>query len=570
MEQLRRRLQAIDGKSYKAYKQLEDRYRFPDYTLSFDHVQGDPFALPSRLSLRVPMARAAYPPELWSTPVRRIALEDYLGRAVARAIAQVVRGNRGTGKSGAIAIACGGQQVLPRNAIVLTPDAVEARITLGLPADKRTVLAGEAREMLFGELPAVVKGGLLYTHLPAEAIAAHVRSVEDQDALRQWLAQNRLVAFVADGAVLPRLSGIDDRALASGALRFRAPDTLAWTPRLPNAGPVRGMGIPEGVTLIVGGGFHGKSTLLHALERGVYNHVLGDGRERVATEATAVKIRAEDGRALSHVDISAFIDRLPLGRDTRCFSSENASGSTSQAANIIEAMQCGTRVLLVDEDTSATNFMIRDERMQALVTQDKEPITPFLHRVRALYEQRGISSIIVMGGSGDYFEVADTIIMMDTYEPRDVTDAAHRLAGATLGEFPSTDLLPLTGASKRRPDPKTLSAARGRYDAKIDAKTLTSLFYGEHSIDLSKVEQIVEIGQTRAIGWLIHDYVRHALEAKEGLAQGLEKVFHEVSDRGLDSLTPYKVGDLAMPRLHEVAAAINRMRDTRWEFASRA
>jgi predicted ABC-class ATPase len=562
VERLRQILAAIDRQSYKVYKRLEGTYAFPGFTLSVDHVQGDPFADPSRLSVRVPMDGAGYPARLLETAVRRVALEDYLGRAVKDAIRRCVRGHRGTGHSGEMGIATSGQQVLRRNAIVVGDDHVEARITVGLPAAGRRVLAREAEAMLLHELPEVVAGGLLYPRLAAEAVETHVLSVEDQHYLRDWLASQGLVAFVADGAVLPRRSGIDDRPLESGALPFRAPDSLARVAPLPNAGAVRGMGIPEGVTLIVGGGFHGKSTLLHALERGVYEHIPGDGRERVATLATAMKLRAEDGRAVSCVDISPFIDRLPLGRDTRRFTTENASGSTSQAAGIIEAIEAGARVLLIDEDTSATNFMIRDRRMQALVSRDKEPITPFLHRVRELYREHGISTVLVMGGSGDYFEVADTVIMMDTYEPLDVTSAACRLAGSDVREALAPDLPPISPTSRRRP--QTLDASRGRREVKIAAKGRELLIYGEHAVDLSKVEQLVDSGQTRAIGWLILRYAEHHAEGSGNLVEGLQAALREVDALGLDILLPWKVGNLAMPRLLELAAAVNRMRGPTW------
>ena len=101
------------------------------------------------------------------------------------------------------------------------------------------------------------------------------------------------------------------------------------------------MGIRKGITLIVGGGYHGKSTLLKALEAGVYNHIAGDGREFVITDDTAFKLRAEDGRSITGVDISPFIKNLPNKKDTVHFSTEDASGSTSQAANLMEALESG-------------------------------------------------------------------------------------------------------------------------------------------------------------------------------------------------------------------------------------
>ena len=480
--------------------------------------------------------------------------------------ARFVKGRRGTGKSGEVGIATGGQEVLLRNAVVLTDDWIEARLTVGLPADGRTILGREAHEMLFNELPHVVEQGLLYSRQPTDRVEKHVKSAEDQSFLRHWLDESGLVAFVAEGSVLPRLSGIDERPLTQGAVKFISPDSLAYKVNLPNSGSIRGMGIPAGVTLIVGGGFHGKSTLLHALERAVQNFIPGDGRERVVTKADAVKVRAEDGRVINRVNISPFIDRLPLGRDTHCFSTDNASGSTSQAANIIEALESEARLLLIDEDTSATNFMIRDTRMQALVARDKEPITPFLHRVRELYEKCGVSSVIVMGGSGDYFEVADTVIMMDNYRAHDVSQRARSLAGSELQNFFNDIASPLsTTASSRRPGARTLDASRGRKTVKIEARDTTTLLYGRHTIDFSRVEQLADVGQTRAIGWMLHHYATHYAESMPNLVDGLQQVFDDVLKEGLDILIPYKVGNLALPRLHEVAAAINRIREHDWE-----
>jgi predicted ABC-class ATPase len=559
MDQLRTILRRIDGKGYKAYKDLEGTYDFGFFRLDVDHVQGDPFAAPSRLSAVVPATEAALPAELFSTKVRRIALEDFLGRAVKAAIGLHGRGRRGIGKSGEWGIATSGQQILARNAVLVTGAEVEARLTAGLPASGRTIRGRDAEEMLLEELPRMVRHALLHRSLDPRRLEKHIDSAEDQDHLRRLLAREGLVAFVPDGAILPRRSGIDDRPMSEGVVPFRAPDSLARTVVLPHAGPVRGMGIPQGVTLIVGGGFHGKSTLLHALERGVYDHVPGDGRERVATRASAVKIRAEDGRAIHEVDISPFIANLPLGRGTVRFSTENASGSTSQAANIIEALECGADALLIDEDTSATNFMIRDARMQRLVSDDKEPITPLLHRVRELHRQGGVSTVIVMGGSGDYLEVADTVIMLDNYRVRDVTSEALRIVGEnrTLPEAASGP--PLGISAPRRRDTRELNPVRGQKE-KIDTRGLSTLLYGRHEIDLSRVEQLVDIGQTRAIGLLIRYYAEHYAGGPAGMIEGLRRALEDVNRESLDLLTPWRSGDLALPRLYEAAAALNRLR----------
>ncbi|MDT8384770.1 MAG: ABC-ATPase domain-containing protein [Gammaproteobacteria bacterium] len=562
METLRKKLLALDGKGYKAYKAIAGLYQIADFDLSIDHVQGDPFATPSRISVRLAAGLAGFPEALWQTAVRRIALEDFIARAVQDGIRQHVKGRRGSGGSGEMHISVSGQQVLVRNAVAVNAEGVEARLTLGLPAQGRRAAGREAIAMLLEELPRVVKAALYHDSLDAERVRRHVQSIEDQDALRHWLASAGLVGFIADGSLLPRASGVDDRPLSRDALRFAAPASLARSVELPNAGPLRGLGIPRGITLIVGGGFHGKSTLLHALERGVYNHIPGDGRERVATLEDAVKVRAEDNRAIARVNISPFIDHLPFGRDTVSFSTENASGSTSQAANIIEALECGTRLLLIDEDTSATNFMIRDQRMQALVAADKEPITPLLHRVRELYEQHGVSSVIVMGGSGDYFDVADTVIMMDAYEPRDVTQQARALADPGV-QYRSPGR-PFCTPTSRRPMADVLSPARGNRAVKIDTRDTRELLYGEHRIDLSGVEQLIDSGQTRSIGLMIHYFAQHYAEEGENLLSGLRRVMADAEQQGLDVFSEYKIGNLALPRLHELAAAINRIREGHW------
>lgn len=560
MERLRALLKEIDGLGYKAYKRLAGSYQFEGCRLSIDHVQGDPFAQPSRISIHVSLAQADIPAEFWSGRIRKTAAEDFLARAVAQAIRANVKGQRGIGKSGEVRIETSGQQILVRNSLLIDSEGVEARLTVGLPAAGRAILAGDAEEIFFKELPEVVSQSLCFGNLDRDRFQRHVESAEDQECLRGLLHQNDLVAFVADHSVLPRKSGIDDRPLDENVVPFIAPESLACTLVLPNRGRVRGMGIPRGVTLIVGGGFHGKSTLLHALERGIYNHIPGDGRERVVTDPSAVKVRAEDNRAVSDIDISHFVDRLPFARDTHRFFTQNASGSTSQAANIIEALEDDSTLLLIDEDTSATNFMIRDERMQQLVARDKEPITPFLHHVRAMYQDLGVSTVIVMGGSGDYFEVSDTVIMMDAYQPRDVTLEAHALAGQSGIEKKQRGLPSVFRKSERRLNPAILNPARGNKEVSIVARGVDTLLYGEHEIDLGEVEQLVDVGQTRAIGLIMHLYAKNYANRTGSLAEGLALALKEVEEKGLDILPPWKTGELALPRLHEVAAAINRMR----------
>ena len=428
---LKRELTKIDGKGYKAYKDLEGQYDFKDYILSIDHVQGDPFAAPSRVRVIVSQKVANIPMELFDKNYKKIAVQDFLTRLFYKNINVFGGKIFGSGKSGLILISRCPQEILDRTSIIVNKEFVEARIEVGFPARGRSVLSKELEKILYDFLPKIVENSLIYKNINKNLLISQVKLVEDQEYIREELKKQGLVAFIANGSILPRESGVSTKPLKDG-IKFLSPKTLEIEMNVPNQGKIKGMTIKKGITVIVGGGYHGKSTLLKAIELGVYNHILGDGREFVITDNTALKVRAEDGRVIHKDDISLFIDNLPNGKNTKKFSSENASGSTSQAANIIEGIECGAKTLLIDEDTSATNFMIRDEVMQKLVSNDKEPITPFIEVVRDLYTQKDISTIIVVGSSGDYFDIADTVIQMDCYEPKDVTNKAKEFSTGNI------------------------------------------------------------------------------------------------------------------------------------------
>ncbi|MCL6437628.1 MAG: ABC-ATPase domain-containing protein [Rubrobacteraceae bacterium] len=553
MNRLRSILDRIDRRGYGAYKDLQGSYDFERFTLTIDRVQRDPFAPPSLIRVRTRDNR--FDPALFSNPVRKFALEDFLTRRVDAAIRKIVRGNRGSGGSGRVEIQRPSQVVLPRTSMVVHRDYVEARMAVGLPARGRTVDARAARAVLLDELPKVVGASLVPAGVDEEAARFHVETIEDAERLRGMLPSLGLVAFVADGAVLPRESGASDRPLTGGAVPFESPEELRVTVELPNRGEITGMGIPEGVTLIAGGGFHGKSTLLEALSWGVYDHVPGDGRELVVTREDAVKIRAEDGRSVAGVDISGTIGELPGGRTTENFSTPNASGSTSQAANIAEALEVGTSLLLVDEDTSATNFMIRDERMRELVR--KEPITPFVDLARPLYNTLGVSTVVVIGGVGAYLDVADRVILMEDYHPHDATDRAREVTERFPVKIEGDGHVSLP--KDRRVRATSIDLRRGRRET-ARGKGLSTIELGRERVDLSYVEQLAEPGQTEAIARIIGEFAssgksRAVREVVEAAITGLET-------GGLDSLGGFRghPGQMSLPRPQEIAAAINRIR----------
>ncbi len=561
-QDLIKKLTKIDRKGYGAYKGLKGLYKYDKFTLFIDHVQSDPFATPSKIRVRVGMDMAKIPSHLYRTKARKIALEDFFTRHISSNIQRVSSRVSGTGKSGLISIISFGQEVLERTSVVINKEFIEARISIGLPARGRTVLAKEAQKMLTIQLENIIYNSMLFSSINQVHVKKHVELIEDQEALRCQLEEKGLVAFIANGSVLPRESGISDKPLQGKLLvKFQTPKRLEISFELPNVGVIKGMGIAKGITLIVGGGYHGKSTLLKAIERGVYNHVPGDGREYVITVKNAVKIRAEDSRFVENIDISPFINNLPTKQDTRHFTTLNGSGSTSQAANISEAIEAGTQLLLLDEDTCATNFMIRDARMQRLVQNDKEPITPFIDRVKLLYDQLGLSTILVIGGAGDYFDVADTAILMDAYHPKDVTDEIKEIVEELPAQRVKEKENSMVISTDRIPLPSSFDI-KGRKE-KVKSKGKSSIIYGNNEIALHNVEQLVDASQTVAIGLIIKYIKNNYVNGVDSLAEILRKAYSDIEKNGLDVIAPFEgqhPGDYAMPRLQETFAAINRLR----------
>ena len=561
-EELRQFLRSIDRKGYPAYKEAKGQYRFSDYVLSIDHVQGDPFASPSRLSIQVEGKRAGFPSLSYDRYHKRIALEDHILRRFGEKIEQFNFKAKGSGKSGLLSVSCPGQEILERTACGIreSDGSLVLRLKVGFPANGRTISSGELIKILFDFLPACVAEACFFGKYPEreKARVEQVRKLsEDQQEIRKQLFERNLVAFIANGSILPRRSGISKKPMEK-AIPFKAPAGMEVELELPDRRRIKGMGIPKGVTLIVGGGYHGKSTLLEALECGVYNHIAGDGRELVAADSSAVKLRAEDGRSVRNVDISMFINNLPDKRDTVHFSTEDASGSTSQAAGVVEAMESGARVFLVDEDTSATNFMIRDRLMQQVVNREKEPITPFIEWVRGLYEENGISTILVAGSSGAYFHVADHVIQMDSYVPKEITGLAKEAAEA-FGEGITS--LGMAKASFTR---VPLALRTGGKDDRSKVKVMgrDSLMIDREVVDLRYVEQLVDTEQLEALGYFLKYGGSRLIDGKRNLVQVADELERKVRKDGLASLAEagYLPADLALPRRQEIFAAIDRCR----------
>ena len=560
MQRLKKILSRIDGRGYKEYKTLKGEYNFETFILIIDYVQGDPFAAPSRVRVKIPFDRTGYPEELFSGRVRRIAACDFILREVYRYFSNVSE-KEGSGKSGSLSILKPSHLVLDQSAVVLDGKYIEVRFFVGLPAYGRRINAKGALKIFFDKIPGMVKTALIFKPEDYGTLRKHVFLKEDQVFLRNKLDEIGLVAFIANGSILPRESGVSEKPLKN-AIPFNSPEELEVTLVLPHAGTIKGMGIKRGITLITGGGYHGKSTLLTSIMEGIYDHVMGDGREYVISVKNTHYLRAEDGRRVEKVNIKPFIDNLPMNVDTTSFSTENASGSTSQAANIQEAIEIGAKVLLLDEDTSATNFMTRDRRMQELINKDKEPITPFLDRARELYKTMGISTILIAGGIGDYLDIADTVIQMDTFEPVDVTEKARNIVKKFPSHRKNEGLMSPYIICDRAPYKNSVDPHKGKKEFKVDAPRNRIILLGYNEIDMTKVPELLTKEQTKTAGYMLLYLVRHGLINDKNTMKDLKRILEKIS---LSDLSPfnYPYGDFCEVRADEVMKALNRLRTLR-------
>lgn len=555
---LQSQLKTIDHKSYPLYKSLRGSYQFPKYILSIDHVQGDPFAAPSDVRVTVDAKAAGFPAFAMKDKLTRTALADELLRNFAAKVNQFNFKAKGSGKSGLISVTHCGQEVLQRTACEISEKEITARFAVGFPANGRTINARELEKILFEFVPECVRYSLFYKNMNEGKLREIIDLAEDQHYIREMLSELGLCAFVANGSILPRESGISAKPMRGG-VKFISSKEQEVTLELPHKGKLTGMGIKKGITLIVGGGYHGKSTLLKALELGVYDHIAGDGREYVITDASALKLRAEDGRSIQKTDISMFINDLPNGKDTVGFCTEDASGSTSQAANVVEGIEAGTKLLLIDEDTSATNFMIRDELMQRVIHREMEPITPFIERIRELYEEYDISTVIVAGSSGAYFHIADSVIQMDRYMPKDITAFAKKEAET----FPA---ISVPEVAAKRPDFRRCPTANRELKSgdrvKMKVMGCEAVSINRDTIDLRYVEQLTDSEQLTTLGYCIRYAQKQIIDGKKTLQEIVGELEKTLDKGGLEALSGSgsSVPCMAMPRRQEIFACFNRYR----------
>ncbi|MCW9013747.1 MAG: ABC-ATPase domain-containing protein [Gammaproteobacteria bacterium] len=561
-DQLQKKITPLDGMDYGAYQSLIGTYDFDRFSLIIEQIPKDPYAPPHTGIYRIqfPLTDTAIEADMIDSGIEKIACRDFYARQFFYNSTKIAGQRRGPGYSGIITINEPGQTILERSSVVINENSLEIRCFVGLPASKRNIKARLAVKMLLEELPEIVSLSLHRGHTDSDDLLSHIHTAVDAEFLRQKLPDMGLVAFIADGAILPRESGISDCTMnKDSVIPFETPESLKTEIDLPYAGKITGMGIPQGITLLAGGGYHGKSTLLQAIEMGVYNHIASDGREQCVSLTETVKVRSYSGRHVVKTDISPFIRNLPFREDTSAFSTENASGSTSQAANIIEAMEVGAKVILMDEDTCATNFMIRDMYMQKLVKKSDEPITSYIDKVRQLYLEKKISTILALGGVGDYFEVADHVIQMIKYHPQDVSaqakDIIHNYPTKRVKEDIEYPIQP----KARIPVAESVDPMSEYGKWRLYTTEVNTLHFGQNKIDLTDLEQLIELSQTKAIGFSML-YARQYMDGKRTLKQVIDLVMADLEENGLDILNEKISGHFAQFRSFELAFSLNRMR----------
>ena len=557
-------LQRIDGKSVEEYAQLIGDFDFSRYVLKISsvHREGAGLGQHTLFVLRVPQIIGGFPAHLFNTPVRRVALEDYLTRKVAAQMEALARhDNHGVSRR-RLFVACPGQKILPRSSLVVTEEYIEARVYVELPEKNGLVAGAEAQQIFFEDLPAIVNNSLIYCNLSEAEVNGFVNQMEDADHIRRILATRGWVGFVGEGAMLKRAE-CSDAPDYSQWLGIAISDECAVNLEVPNAGSVRGVGIPAGITVILGDAASGRVDLMRALADGIYNHIPGDGREMVVTVPDAVYVSAEPGRSVQRVDIRPFVR---LGRDASAaadYSCTSADGLVSEAAGFVEALEAGARALLLDESDSSSEFLALSAAAAAVLPQITDSVVPLSVRARAIADELGVS--LVIGGisaAAQFVPVADAVFRIDGHHISDITSAAKAAFRETPIKAPPADLPALVDRI-RRVIPSSIDPSLGRFDASIEAPSVHSLKFGRYTVDLSGCRQLADVYQTLTIGRVLYYAKLRYMDEPRPVREILDLIDRDLSTEGLESLTRDLRGDLARPRRYEIAAALNRLRSLR-------
>ena len=553
-------LSEIDGKDVSEFSRIVGDFDFSRFVLKISRISSESDLSGVLFLVRVPQNVASFPQHLYSTPIRRTALEDLLTRRVAQTVERLARFDDAGVARRRLSIATPGQKILPRSSMVVSDDQVEARLYLQLPSRDGKILGAAAKEIFFDELPQVVNGALIYSNLDEGDVEQFVGLMEDADQIRQTLPTRGLISFVAEGSLLARSAGADtpDYSRDQGVT---VEDKLRVEMEVPNAQTIRGLGISTGITVILGDEYSGRVELMRAIAAGIYNHIPGDGREMVITMPDAVYVAADPGRSIQRVDISPFLARAPQG-DAKNFSTDRADPCASQMASTIESLEVGARALLFDESDSSLAFLARDERLGGIA--DGSSIVSLAARARQLADELGVSLVIGgAAGAASFVPVADTVLRIQDHR---VTDITLEAKGWNIPSVPprgdATDFAHIMEKT-RWLVASSIDPSSGRLDLFIEAATVDKLGFGHVEVNLKGIAQLADRFQTQTIG-LIMDYGRQRyMDEGRPIREILDLVDRDLSTEGLECLSRDLRGDLVRPRRYEIAAALNRLRTLR-------
>lgn len=558
-------LAELDGQPFSEYEQLVGDFDFSRYVIKCTKINLDASGEENSVfSIRIPQTIAEIPEYLFDSPVRRTAMEDLLLRRLSANIEAIASFDQNGVARRHIHSTSPNQKILPRNALQLTKEYIEVYIQITLPIQQMLVdgepmisIDGEiAQHIFFDDLPEIVSNSLLYCNIDVADADLFVNNMEDADRLRQHLGASGQVSFIAEGSLITRISA-EDLPDYERLVPIEIDDSLIEEVEVPHGGTVRGLGIPNGLTLILGESNSGRVDLTDAITQGIYNHIPGDGREHVVTVADAVSIGSEVGRSIQQVDISAFARELPDGGNPTSYSTPSAGSFTSQAASTVEFLEAGARVLIFDEHTSSSTFLSADTRVSPLLGDSTR--NTLAARARRMVDELGIS-MIVAGSSlvAEFIPIADKILKVDDFRVTDITEEAKALEIVPSSVVNDNVNLGSMLSRSRWIMPSSIDPSIGREDLVIHAEDADFLQFGRSIVELDGIKQIADADQARAIGFVLYYAKLRYMDEGYPIREILDLVDRDLSNEGLNSLARDLRGDLARPRRYEVAAALNR------------
>ncbi len=354
IDQLIRKVKKIDGAGYGASVNILGSYSYDNQVvLIIDRVPRDPGdPLPGKIKILIPYKELRYD--------KKIVMKNNLSIRASKHFFNSIthRTIRYEGHPW-LWIDPPGQAFLERNSINFFEDYVEIRLDFYVPyKGRRKISGGRLRRLIIETIPRIINE-LRGSSKKKKNLGRMIETIEDQEYLRKKLSEEGILAFIADGSILPR-RGDSDLPLRD-AVPFKAPKKYSVIFNLPHHGQISGLYIERGkVISFAGANFHGKTTILTALSVAHYNYIPGDGREFVISIDELPLIAAENRRVIRGIDLSILMKKLPgKNIDTALFNTNEASGSTSQAASLLEALEFRVKGILIDEDSSAVNLLLR-------------------------------------------------------------------------------------------------------------------------------------------------------------------------------------------------------------------